>query len=336
MLSIIVPVYNADKYIEECIQSILSQTYENFELLLIDDGSTDQSLKICNKFKRIDKRVKVFQKPNGGVSSARNLGLEKSKGDLISFCDADDIIDRKAYEILLDNFKKNNVDRIVGGYKYLYPDGHCLCCKERLDDGIYFKDNLLPKMIDDGTLSGFLFSGVNNSIFKKNIISNNKIKFNENIKYNEDSLFSFEYLLNSNSIYSLQSVPLYFYRQHDLSATKKSYVKDKYVNLHIELERLCKNKTEINYEEQIKRRMVTESFWEILDICKELNGKKAIKEIKKIMKKNNTYENIKLLYPKKMNKYKRFFYYLIKYNCHFMLYLSIKRLVPLFSKYLSR
>lgn len=336
MLSIIVPVYNAEKYLDQCIQSILSQTYKDFELLLIDDGSLDQSLKICERYKNTDKRVKVFQKTNGGVSSARNLGIEMAKGNLLSFCDADDIIDNQMYEILLDFFNRKNVDRIVGGYRYLYSDGHCLDCKKRLEDGVYTKEDLLPCVIDDGTLSGFLFSGVNNSIFKKEIIDKFKIRFNEKIKYNEDSLFSFEYCLNSNTLYSLQSKMLYFYRQHELSATKKSYIKDKYINMHIELDKLCDGNINLNYDVQIKRRMVTETFWEILDICRELNGRNAMREIKNVMEKNNVYANVKHLNPKKMNRYKKFFYYLMKYDCKIMLYISVKNLVPIFSKYLSR
>ena len=336
MLSIIVPVYNAEKYLDQCIQSILSQTYKDFELLLIDDGSLDFSLKICEQYKNIDKRVKVFQKINGGVSSARNLGIERAKGSLLSFCDADDIIDKQMYEILLDCFYKKNVDRVVGGYRYLYPDGHYLDCKKRLEDGIYSREDLLSCMIDDGTLSGFLFSGVNNSIFKKEIIDKFNIRFDEKIKYNEDSLFSFEYCLNSNTLYSLQSKMLYFYRQHELSATKKSYIKDKYTNMHIALENLCDGNIILNYEEQMKRRVVTETFWEILDICKELNGQSAIREIKNVMSKNDVHSNIKLLEPKKMNRYKKFFYYLMKYDCNIMLYISVKKLVPIFSKYLSR
>lgn len=336
MLSIIVPVYNAEKYIEECILSILSQTYKNFELLLIDDGSTDQSLNICNKYKYFDKRVKLYQKINGGVSSARNLGLEKSKGDLISFCDADDIIEKNTYETLLKYFEKFNVDRIVGGYNYLYANGHYLNCKCRCKDGIYYKKELLSEIIDDGTLSGFLFSGVNNSIFKKNIIIENNIRFDENIKYNEDSLFSFKYFLNSDTTYSLQSAHFYYYRQHDSSATKKSYIKNKYENLHYELKKICKKDMQIDYEKQFRRRLVTEAFWEILDICKECNFREALDDIKLVIIKNSVKENIYYLCPTKMNKYKKFFYFLLKHNCYVLLYISIKRLVPLLSKYLPR
>lgn len=90
LISIIVPVYNVELYLDKCIQSILAQSYPNFELLLIDDGSSDGSKEICDKYAKLDSRIRVFHRINGGVSSARNAGLEKAKGDWIAFIDADD------------------------------------------------------------------------------------------------------------------------------------------------------------------------------------------------------------------------------------------------------
>ena len=91
-ISVIVPVYNAEQYLPHCIDSILAQTFTDFELLLIDDGSKDNSSKICDEYEEKDKRVKVFHKKNGGVSSARNLGLDKAHGEWICFCDSDDCL----------------------------------------------------------------------------------------------------------------------------------------------------------------------------------------------------------------------------------------------------
>lgn len=101
LLSIIVPVYNASEYLDECISSIISQTYSNFELLLINDGSTDKSLEICNKFKKYDKRIIVIDKKNTGVSDSRNVGLSLAKGKYIGFVDSDDCIEKEMYQILI-------------------------------------------------------------------------------------------------------------------------------------------------------------------------------------------------------------------------------------------
>lgn len=98
MISIIVPVYNTEKYLDQCIQSILSQTYTDYELLLVDDGSTDSSGVICDRYAEQDSRVREFHKPNGGVSSARNMGLDNARGEWIGWVDSDDYIDADMYE----------------------------------------------------------------------------------------------------------------------------------------------------------------------------------------------------------------------------------------------
>lgn len=99
-ISIIIPIFNTEKYLEECINSVLCQTYKNLEILLINDGSTDKSLLICEKYKKIDDRIKLYSKKNGGLSDARNYGIEKAKGDFIFFLDSDDIIQKNTIEIM--------------------------------------------------------------------------------------------------------------------------------------------------------------------------------------------------------------------------------------------
>ncbi len=336
MLSIIVPVYNTEIYLRECIESILAQTYDDFELILIDDGSTDNSLKICMDFQKKDVRVRVFSKENSGVSATRNYGLRYARGEYISFCDSDDVIKPELYEVLFDKMFQYNVDRVCGGYAYLYSDGHQLCCKGRKPDGIYMKEDLIPIMIDDGTLSGFLFSGVYNSIFKREIIEKNKLRFNELIKYNEDSLFSFEYALYSKSLYCLQSVPLYLYRQHEMSSTKKRRKGDKYSELNKRLIELNNRYQNMNLELQMCRRSITVALWEILDIADKECGKQALKDIKEVLQKNNINDNIKFLDIKHMNIYKKLYLILIKYKMTRVLYFVSKRLLPFLSKYLSR
>ncbi len=116
-LSIIVPVYNSEKYLERCIQSIIDQTYLDFELLLVDDGSSDASVDICRHFEEIDSRVKVITQKNSGVSSARNTGLDNAKGTYIGFIDSDDYIEKDFYEILYTNLINEKADMsIIGAY----------------------------------------------------------------------------------------------------------------------------------------------------------------------------------------------------------------------------
>lgn len=335
MISIVVPVYNTEKYLPECIESILNQAYKDLEIILVDDGSTDSSLMICRKYKDRDSRIKVFHKENSGVSATRNMGIENATGEYISFCDSDDVIAPKLYETLLKQLEQQDVDRVCGGYEYLYPNGHTLYCKPRLADGKYLKNDLLSMMIDDGTLSGFLFSGVNNCIFKKSIIDENNIRFKEDIKYNEDSLFSFEYALYSNGIYSLQSHPFYSYRQHTSSATKNRPNGDKYARVHAYLEKLYQDHPNINLPTQMKRRKITIGLWDILDICKGNTFRNSVCEIRRIIA-SIPKENYDVLDYERMNKYKKTYCYLMRNNHPIALYLLSNKLVPILSKYLSR
>ena len=117
MISVIVPVFNAEKYIENCILSILNQTYPHFELILINDGSTDHSMSICQQFENKDQRIKVLHQSNQGVSSARNLGILNAQGDYITFVDADDTLEKEALETALDFLVEKNADVVVYSWR---------------------------------------------------------------------------------------------------------------------------------------------------------------------------------------------------------------------------
>ena len=119
-ISIIVPVYNVEKYLENCIESILNQTFKDFELILVDDGSTDNSGKICDIYEKKDSRIKVIHKNNGGLSSARNAGLDIACGKYVGFIDSDDSIHPRMYEILYDLIKKYESDISCCNYKKIY------------------------------------------------------------------------------------------------------------------------------------------------------------------------------------------------------------------------
>lgn len=130
-ISIIVPVYNVEIYLEKCIESILNQTFTNFEIILVDDGSTDKSGEVCDGFAKKDNRIKVIHKKNGGLSSARNTGLEVAKGDYLGFVDSDDYINQYMFEKLYELCKKNNCDISICRF------------------GRYDNDNLINKKIEE-------------------------------------------------------------------------------------------------------------------------------------------------------------------------------------------
>jgi len=122
LISIIIPVYNVKQYLKKCVDSVIAQTYKNIEIIIVDDGSTDGSSSLCNEIKNDDNRIKVYHKQNGGLSSARNFGIDKAKGEYIGFVDSDDYIDNDMYEVLLDLAEKNNAEMSMCALYDVYGD----------------------------------------------------------------------------------------------------------------------------------------------------------------------------------------------------------------------
>lgn len=183
-ISIIVPVYNAEKYLDKCIESILRQTYKNIEILLIDDGSKDNSGCICEKWAKSDDRIRVYHKPNGGVSSARNLGLENASGKYIMFVDSDDSIDSNICEIFFEELNQG-VDWVIGG---IANSAHQSNEKENK------KSERLKEIseIFDTLYARGLCHSVCAKIYKRNIIAQQR--FDSRVYMGEDLLFNLEYL----------------------------------------------------------------------------------------------------------------------------------------------
>ena len=183
LISIIVPIYNVEKYIYQCVDSILAQTYTNLEIILVDDGSPDNCPKICDDYAMHDARVKVIHKKNGGVSSARNKGIDLSSGELLTFLDADDQLPIDACEQMLEKLLQYNADIVAGKvekdvFRWKYHDDFFIWKGE---EGL--KNSLLD--------NPFTYSAWG-KIYKKEFV--NEIRFREDIKINEDSLFVFEVL----------------------------------------------------------------------------------------------------------------------------------------------
>ncbi len=187
-ISVIVPVYKVEKYLHRCIDSILSQSFTDFELILVDDGSPDNSGKICDEYAQKDSRIRVFHKPNGGVSSARNLGLDNAIGKWIAFIDSDDYVDKDYLYELYSLVEKYNGDFIATiEYKvHATTETNYLSFK---DFNLLFTDY----KFDNGP-------GPVGKLFKANIIAHNNMRFKINMNYGEDSVFVYRYLLNIKDI----------------------------------------------------------------------------------------------------------------------------------------
>lgn len=209
-VSVIIPIYNSEKYLNRCLQSIEKQTYKNIEILLIDDGSTDNSQKICNKYIEKDNRFYYFYENNSGVSNARNLGIEKANGKYVVFIDSDDYVDEKFIELMIE--KAIDKDLVCVSYNQ----------NQKIDRTIVTKEEFLINLFNNR----FGYQGyVWNKLFTKSIIMENNIRFDSTIFYNEDRLFVFEYTQSiKKDIYFLKEL-LYYYQLTESSAMNKSYNK---------------------------------------------------------------------------------------------------------------
>ena len=156
-VSIIVPVYNVSTYLDECIQSVLNQTYKNFELLLVDDGSTDNSGEICDKYATQDERVKVIHQQNGGAGKAKNTALDEATGDYIAFLDGDDCFDVGYVKTMLDAMERNGADIVQCALSRFYKSGKGE--SDNAECGQYSPEEFLEKFLSSSLTPAFLFIG---------------------------------------------------------------------------------------------------------------------------------------------------------------------------------
>ena len=213
-ISIIIPVYNSDQFLERCIESIRMQTFSDYELILVDDGSSDASWDICVKYSHLDNRIRpIRQAVNKGVSAARNRGLEAALGTWIYFCDSDDYLYNDSLEILV-NYTDRNADLILAGYSRIVRGDiieHTLP-----QSGIVDRTKAIEAYFESGRdrIQSFLW----NRLFKRGIIEAWKIRFNESIYYKEDGLFIVQYMCRMTSGVYYVTRPVYNYVIHSASA----------------------------------------------------------------------------------------------------------------------
>ena len=187
-ISIIVPIYNSEKYLQRCIDSILSQTFNDYELILINDGSSDNSGNICDKYEKEDHRIKVFHKENGGVSSARNLGIDNAKGEWVAFIDSDDQLDR---DYLLNFNLNSDADLLVQGYKKEYFNKKPEMIIPNMEES-YLASDVISIIFDLEKKS--IINSPWCKLFKREILFKHNILFDNNISYGEDHLFSLSFI----------------------------------------------------------------------------------------------------------------------------------------------
>jgi glycosyltransferase involved in cell wall biosynthesis len=276
-ISIIVPVYNAKSTLHKCVDSIIHQSYKDWELLLIDDGSTDTSATICDKYAQLDNHIKVFRKQNGGVSSARNIGLDNAKGEWITFVDSDDY----TYENWLDNFifeidKDKNVDMVMQGFKVdkpLWNDENNKEIYYRRFYGINYVgsvDNGILLM-DKNAMKGYLWI----KIFKHKIIKNYGIRFDCRFSFLEDEEFCLRYSVYCKKILFTDKIG-YFYNVPNCGKYKRNfddfYLFQSLYECSISIFHKCRNLVSDSYLDRFTEQLLFSYLY------KDANRRKKLKE----------------------------------------------------------
>lgn len=218
-ISVIVPIFNLEKYVEDTVNSLLAQTYKNIEIILVDDGSTDNSPEICDCLAEQNENIKIIHQNNLGVSAARNAGVSAASGELIGFCDGDDTVDNDMYEFLYNLIVKDNADIALCNLRVIMPDGSI---RNLATDKYKVWDNRKDFLTD--FFNGNVKVSVDTKLFKKEICE--KIQFPVNYKTNEDKYYCFLASLHAKRI-SCNDVAKYtYYRRKGSSSFTK--FNDKY------------------------------------------------------------------------------------------------------------
>ena len=216
LVSIIVPIYNLEDYLDKCIQSLIKQTHKNLEIFLVDDGSTDKSSKVCDDWQKKDSRIIVIHKENGGVSSARNAGLKKRKGEYAASVDPDDYVKENYVEILLNSAVNNNCEMSIVNLIEVFSNGHENKYTFSTPNKLLNRHDFLENLYNKRTYK----SGPCNKLYLKKVIDENNIYFREDVHYGEDLFFIVKFAEKSERFYYEFDENLYYYYYRNGSPTK--------------------------------------------------------------------------------------------------------------------
>ena len=284
-ISIIIPIYNVSSSLKRCLNSVINQTYRNIEIICVNDGSSDDSLKILKEFEKKDNRIIVIDKKNEGVSIARNVGIEKSTGEYITFVDSDDWLELNALEVLYNTIISEKVDVVRGSYFRNYNFS-----SDSIEvDELFELKNKRVKVSNNLLFTSFLEKIINGKIncfvwlllIKNNILKNVEL-FDQKIYLMEDSIFYFDLINNIDSIYFL-NIPIYHYYLNPQSATKASgyYVRNMYNVLDVN-ESIINKLKEGKFYSVERQKLLNNSHLNIIESYVFIMYKNSLKDKKEL------------------------------------------------------
>lgn len=334
-ISVIVPVYNVENYIDRCMKSLLEQKLKKIEIILVDDGSTDQCPQICDHYAENYEHVKVIHKNNEGLGKARNSGLEVAKGEYVAFVDSDDYLADDALENLYQLGKINDADTIIGRYKRQWKDGHVDEGQHPLENVLFttheeIMQNVLLNMLgspkeyyDDIYLMMSVWMG----LYSRKIIETNNIRFCSERDYiSEDLIFDLDYYPCARRVY-ISDCDFYFYCENTASLTL-TYKADRFEKNKVLFKELLKKCEQISLpaQERLNRSFIGRSRQCIYSSVKNRPHKIAIDEIRSICRDEYLQGAIKAYPVKTYTCKQRLFVTAMKYKCALLIYIACRTL----------
>ena len=326
LISIIMPVYNAEKYLNRSIESIMNQTYNNIEIILVNDGSTDNSLEICTSYQEKDNRIKLINQANKGVSFARNKGIDEATGDYIMFIDSDDYVEKNMIEDMVSKITEDDIDLVISGIKMDYIKNGQVIKEEKykLKDKMYTIVEMLNDILIDIDL--ICICGPWCKLYKTEILKNNKIKFTNEFTMGEDTWYNLDYIDTcTGKVITMSNIYYNYMRENPNSLFTKYYddyikitekVYNKFLNL---LERKASSETIDRYKKTYTFNLI---YANTINFKYITTYKKKMEDLEYSLKNNVVVNNIKSLKPIGIKE--KVFRFLIKNKCKHILYLYFK------------
>lgn len=326
LISIIMPIYNAEKYLNRSIESIMNQTYNNIEIILVNDGSNDNSLEICTNYQEKDNRIKLINQGNKGVSFARNRGIDEANGDYIMFIDSDDYIEKNMIEDMVAKITKDDIDLVISGIKMNYIRNGQVVGEERyqLKDKMYSIKEMLNAILIDIDL--ICICGPCCKLYKREILKRNNIKFTNEFTMGEDTWYNLDYLdVCTGKVVTLSNIYYNYMRENPDSLFTKYYddyikITEKVYNKFLYLLKRKANKDAVvRYE---KTYIFNLMYANTINFKYDTTYKKKMDDLEYSLKNNVVVNNIKNIRINGMKE--KVFWLLIKHKCKHMLYLYFK------------
>ena len=262
MISIVVPVYKVEKYLNRCIKSLVHQSYTDLEIILVDDGSPDDCPILCDKWAQEDSKIKIIHKKNGGLSSARNAGLEIATGEYVGFVDSDDVVELNMYEKMYTIAKQENVDFVMSDYIRILESGETYLETFDIASGRYDKEKIrkeiYPQLIMGENLDYGPLLSVWHCLYRKEFLDKYQLHFDEEVRWSEDNIFSAFVGYYADSFYYMKGQGLYHYYQNPgtITTTYRRGAWQVYCTMNEHLHQFFDRVEDYDFDRQLKLHMI--------------------------------------------------------------------------------